>query len=180
MELTKATLAGAPIYAGPPVEKSIKWRVGGEHFEATVYVRQPSYHSAVQEMMQMANGDAVAARIASCICDRNGDPIFTASDITGIDEEGNPILQDDGTGNMVPRGAICRDLVIALLAAIGEVMGAGKTKPSPTKTNSGASSSSPELEGGQSLKQEPDSQSVKFTPGEPTEPSVAASTSACE
>ncbi|EIP9850977.1 phage tail assembly chaperone family protein, TAC, partial [Escherichia coli] len=66
--------------------------------------------------------DGVAGRIASSICDENGNPVFTVADITG---EADP-----------ERGALDGNLTVALLVAIQQVNDLGKTN-SAQKTNSG-------------------------------------------
>lgn len=84
---------------------------------ATVYVRPLSYRSAVNDIMTSAGKiDGVAGRIAACICDAEGRPIFTPADITGeADAE---------------RGALDRNLTMALLQVVGEVCNLGKTQSS--------------------------------------------------
>lgn len=93
------------------VEKEITWVSGGEQHTATVYVRPLSYASAVSGVRSK---DHVAARIASCICDESGVPVFTEADITG---DADP-----------DRGCLCESLTVALLAAIGEASGLHEKK----------------------------------------------------
>lgn len=114
MQLTIDSLKTMGAFTGAPVERSVKWKQGDQELEATVYVRPLSYRSAVSDLSAM-NGktDAVAGRIAACICDESGKPVFTAADITG---EADP-----------DRGPLDGNLTFALLAVIGEVNGMGKT-----------------------------------------------------
>lgn len=113
MILTLEGLKEVGAFTGAPVEKSIKWKQGDKDLEATVYVRPLSYRSAVSDLAAMGGKvDGVAGRIAACICDENGRPIFTAADITG---EADP-----------ERGPLDGNLTMALLAVIGEVSSAGK------------------------------------------------------
>ncbi|MCY1358808.1 Phage tail assembly chaperone, TAC [compost metagenome] len=56
----------------------------------------------------------MAGRIAACICDQEGKPVFTPADITG---EADP-----------ERGPLDGNLTMALLGVIGEVNGLGKTQ----------------------------------------------------
>lgn len=124
MELSLNSLQEAGAFAGAPVEKEIKWTQAGKDLCVTAYVRRDSYRSTVASVM--ANGDdAIAGRIASCICDKNGTPVFTVEDITGT-----AIIYDNDSEEekkrkkaIVERGPISNALTIALLTAIGEVNG---------------------------------------------------------
>jgi hypothetical protein len=114
MQLSIDSLKQMGAFTGAPVEREITWKQGEDELTATVYVRPLSYRSAVSDLSAM-NGktDAVAGRIAACICDENGKPVFTAADITG---DADP-----------DRGPLDGNLTFALLAVIGEVNGMGKT-----------------------------------------------------
>jgi hypothetical protein len=114
MQLTIDSLKTMGAFTGAPVERSVKWRQNGEELEATVYVRALSYRSAVSDLMASSQkGDPVAGRIASCICDAEGKPVFTPGDITG---DADP-----------ERGPLDGNLAVALLAVIAEVTNMGKT-----------------------------------------------------
>lgn len=129
MELSIAALKEVGAFTGAPVEREITWKQSDQEFTATVYVRPLSYHAAVADLAALAGkGDAIAGRIAACICDAEGKPVFTPADITG---EADP-----------ERGPLSAELTMALLNVIGEVSGLGKSPKSPKTTNSGASSSS--------------------------------------
>lgn len=115
MTLSVSSLKEMGAFTGAPVEKEIKWKQGDKELVATVYVRALSYKSAVSDLMAAGQkGDAVAGRIAACICDEAGDPIFTVADITGDAEP--------------DRGPIDGNLAVAMLAAIAEVTNLGKTQ----------------------------------------------------
>lgn len=130
MKLSIKNLAEVGAFTGAPVEKTVTWKQGGEEFSATVHVRLLGYQSAVSDLIAVAGKhDGVAGRIASCICDEHGQPIFTVGDITG---DADP-----------SRGALDGNLTLALLAAIGEVNAPGKNQSSPISTKSGTSSPSP-------------------------------------
>lgn len=132
MKLTLENLKKNGAFTGRPVEKEITWKQGDDEFTATVYVRPMGYHTATSGILAIGGKvDGVAARIAASICDEDGQPVFTAADITG---EADP-----------ERGALDGSLTVALLLAIQEVNDLGKT--STQKTNSGASSSSVESAG---------------------------------
>ncbi|BBJ62308.1 hypothetical protein EAS1808013_012890 [Enterobacter asburiae] len=124
MKLTLDTIKNAGAFTGRPVEKEIEWtdKEGKKHV-ATTYVRPIGYHSAKFDILALSGkSDGVAGRIASSICDENGEPVFTPDDITGhADPE---------------RGALDGSLTIALLVAIQEVNSLGK-ESSVQKTNSG-------------------------------------------
>ena len=125
MRLDVEALSKAGGFSGAPVKREIEW---GEYV-FDVYVRRLSYHSAVSDFKAVAaNGDIAAARIASCIVNEEGDPIFKVSDITGVEEDGSPVMTTDEDGNKVERGALAADLATELLVAISEVNGLGKLK----------------------------------------------------
>jgi hypothetical protein len=123
MKLTLDTLKQAGSFTGRPVEKSITWMQGDKELTATVYIRPMGYHNAVSNVLSVVGKiDGVAGRIASSICDENGEPVFTVADITG---EADP-----------ERGALDGALTVALLIAIQQVNDMGK-ESSAQKTNSG-------------------------------------------
>lgn len=130
MTLSLDSLAKDGGFSGPPVRKTIKWTVNGEAREDDVYVRRLSYHSVMTDISVVrAGADVGSARIAQCICDENGAPIFSVNDITGIDANGSPIMMEDPeTGQMVERGALCESLTHALFEAVSEVNSLGKNK----------------------------------------------------
>ncbi|RRV70061.1 phage tail protein [Stutzerimonas stutzeri] len=114
MQLSIDSLKKTGSFTGAPVERTVKWKQGDQELEATVFVRPLSYRSAVSDLSAMhGKTDGVAGRIAACICDEEGKPVFTAEDITG---EADP-----------DRGPLDGNLTFALLAVIGEVTSMGKT-----------------------------------------------------
>lgn len=118
MLLSIESLQEAGAFTGAPVEREITWKQAGKELAATVFVRPLSYWSAVSDIVTTREGDPVAGRIAACICDANGKPVFTPADITG---EADP-----------SRGPLDGNLTMALLGAIGEVSTQGKTTSSPS------------------------------------------------
>ena len=117
MELSIASLKELGAFTGAPVQKDITWDQNGTQLTATVYVRPLAYQAAVSDLVSRRNEqDPVAGRIAACICDAAGNPVFTVGDITGAADP--------------QRGALDGNLTVALLAVIGEVTNAGKTSPS--------------------------------------------------
>lgn len=130
MNLNLETLKQTGAFTGAPVEREITWKQGDEELTATVYVRPLSYHSAVSDVAALAGKrDGVAGRIAACICDQHGKPVFTAQDITDgpvvVDDNGAPVLGDDGTPQRTG-GALDGNLTMALLTVIAEVSTGGK------------------------------------------------------
>jgi len=106
-------------FTGAPIKKTITWKKGDNEFSAIVHVRMLSYHSTVAELNAFSDehSDAVAGRIAACICDAKGKAIFAPEDITGAaDPERGPL---DGS------------LTIALLTVIAEVNRLGGSEPEP-------------------------------------------------
>ena len=115
MQLSIETLKSIGAFTGAPVEKEIKWKQGEEEYTATVFIRPLSYRSTVSDLQAASDKkDPVATRIASCVCDAEGKPIFTTDDITG---DADP-----------ERGALDGNLAMALLSAIAEVNFMGKTE----------------------------------------------------
>lgn len=111
MKLTIDNLKEMGAFSGAHMEeRSIKWKQGDENHEATVYVRPLSYHAAMSEFSAMrAGSDAGSGRIAYCICDEDGKPIFKPGDITG---EADP-----------ERGPLNHELTMELLRVISDVSG---------------------------------------------------------
>lgn len=132
MDLSIASLKAAGAFIAPPVKKEVTWHAGGKAQTATVYVLQESFISLTQRWdAQDRGGDLAAQRIASCITDKDGVPVFTVDDIVGGPESGH--------------GALCAELAIVLLAAIGEVNKvpeAALEKKSNPRKSSGTSSPS--------------------------------------
>ncbi|MGH8432445.1 MAG: phage tail assembly chaperone family protein, TAC [Solimonas sp.] len=117
MQLSIASLKEMGAFTGAPVEKEITWKQGDESLTATVFVRRLSYISTVSDLKSAHDKtDAIAGRIAACICDERGEPVFTVKDITGEADPG--------------RGPLDGSLTMALLAVIGEVTQLGKASHS--------------------------------------------------
>lgn len=116
MDLTVDNLKKINAFTGAPVKKSITWQgANGKEYTATVYVRTLSYISAVSDIRSMAqNKDLLPGRIAACICDKDGKPVFKPEDITG---EADP-----------ERGPLDENLGVALINVIAEVNGLGELK----------------------------------------------------
>lgn len=115
MLLSLDTLKTAGSFTGAPVEREITWKQGDQELTATVFVRPLSYYSTVSDLKAIGGRqDGIAGRIAACICDEKGHPVFTVEDITG---EADPT-----------RGALDGNLTMALLTVIGEVNGMGKSQ----------------------------------------------------
>lgn len=125
MRLDLDAVSNAGGFSGAPVKREIEWK----DMVFDVYVRRLSYHSAVSDVRTIAsNGDIAASRIAACIVDEHGKPIFTVSDITGINEDGSPVMVKNEKGKMVERGSLDAELAMALMTVISEVNGLGKTR----------------------------------------------------
>lgn len=118
MKLNLQTLAEHGGTAGKPVEKQITVHdAQGQEVTFTVYVRPMSFRTALSDIDRYGNkADAVAGRIASSICDENGQDVFTPEDVTGESDR--------------VQGPLTHEMTMALLNVIGEVNGMGKTKAS--------------------------------------------------
>jgi len=115
MNLSIESLSEMRAFTGAPVEKEINWKQDGKEVTVTTYVRRLSYQSAMSEIEAHKNkGDLTASRIAACICDEHGKPVFTPADITG---DADP-----------ERGPLNGNLTMALLKAISEVNDLGKPR----------------------------------------------------
>lgn len=114
MELSLNSLDKAGAFTGAPVKRSITWKdSGGKEIAMDVYVLRMSYRTAVSDLSSVTGKkDPVAGRIAACITNAKGQPVFTPEDITG---EADP-----------SRGPLDGNLTVALLQAIGEVNNLGK------------------------------------------------------
>lgn len=139
MDLTLDVLKKQGGFAGGPVKREVEWIHEGEKVSATVWIRPMSYRTAVKDLTAVAKGgDVVAYRLALCVCHEDGAPIFDVSDITGLDENGLPVMVKDDEGNEVERGPLNRELADALMLLVSEVSGLGKTlKKSTQKRSSG-------------------------------------------
>ncbi|URD40651.1 phage tail assembly chaperone family protein, TAC [Pseudomonas sp. BYT-5] len=151
MKLNIDSLRQAGAFTGRPVEKEISWRQGDDTLTATVFVRPLGYQSAVSDVLAAGGKqDSIAGRIAAAICDEEGNPVFTALDITHGPLDPAELAKDrDSTKRL---GALDGNLTVALLTAIHEVNNLGKTPNSASSTNSGTSSSSPASAGARSRK----------------------------
>ncbi|WP_299582096.1 phage tail assembly chaperone family protein, TAC [uncultured Microbulbifer sp.] len=119
MELSIESLQQQGAFSGAPVQRSITWQQGEQELTATVYIRRLSYYSAVNDVAALrGEGDVIAGRIAACVVDAAGKPVFTPADITG---EADP-----------ERGPLNANLTQALLLEIGAVNNLGKTPSSAT------------------------------------------------
>lgn len=130
MKLTPEVVAEKGGFTGQPVKREIEWK--GEKYD--VYIRRLSYQSAVDDAMAYGQGpSAIAAhRIAHCIVDENGEPIFSVEHITGVDQSGKPIMVENENGEMVERGQMDDDLASSLMLLISEVNRLGKNQSTGT------------------------------------------------
>lgn len=125
MNLDLESLYKSGGFAGAPVEREVTFKVGGEEITGKVYVRKMSYQSAVGDLKSLNNEDEIAAaRIATCIVDEKGSPLYQVSDVTGYYPDGSPVLDEKGK----PRGGMVESLLLALWTVIREVNGLGKAQ----------------------------------------------------
>lgn len=116
MDLSIANLTKSKAFTSKPVEKDIEWVKDGVTHKFTTYVRPLSYQTAIGDINARNGVDFLASRIASSLCDKDGNAVFTVADLTG---------QDDPE-----RGAIDPMLTQLFLVAISEVQNQGKTQAS--------------------------------------------------
>ncbi|MNJ28993.1 hypothetical protein D3C77_235490 [compost metagenome] len=149
MKLTIDSLKQIGSFTGRPVVKEISWRQGEEQLTATVFVRPLGYQSAVSDVLAAGGKqDSIAGRIAAAICDEEGNPVFSALDITHGPFDPDELAKDQGSTKRM--GALDGNLTVALLTAIHEVNNLGKMPSSPNSMSSGTNSSSPESAAGRS------------------------------
>jgi len=123
MSLDLTSLYQSGGFSGPPVKKEISFMAGGQEVTGTVWVRKLSYQSAVGDIKAIeTDGEIAATRIATCIVDENGEPLYQKHDIIGFYDDGTPVMGEDGN----PRGGFVASLLNALWAAIAEVNDLGK------------------------------------------------------
>lgn len=129
MQLTLDAVNKKGGFVGGPVKRVVEWTHEGEKVEAEVWVRPMSYHTAMADVQAWQEGkDIKAARIAGCICHEDGSPVFRVCDITGIDDDGNPVMYKNEEGKKVPRGCLSAELTNNLFNLISEVSGLGKSQ----------------------------------------------------
>lgn len=141
MKLTlEAIAAQGGFVSNRAEEKEINWKHKGQEFSGTVNVLPLSYVTVKSDhVARQIQGDALAGRIASCIVDDEGKPIFTVADVIGTADP--------------ERGPLSEGLTTELMRVIGEVSGLGKPPASSTtKTKSGTNSSSRASVAGRSRK----------------------------
>jgi hypothetical protein len=117
MKLSIEEVSRGGGFVGDAVKRTVDWK--GETYD--VYVLKLSYHNAVEDIQSEDRDLLAARRIARCIVDEDGKPIFTVADVIGVYEDGSPVMQDGK-----PRGPLSDELTIQLMALIGEVSELGK------------------------------------------------------
>lgn len=154
MKLTLETLRQVGAFTGGVVRREVEWAQNGEMVRAEVWVRPLSYQTATADINSMRAGDGPwPRRVALCICHEDGSPVFQLSDITGVADDGKPVMTVTDDGKEVERGGLNQALFDALMMVIVEVSKLGKTKASSNqKKNSGTSSSSTASAGTRSRK----------------------------
>lgn len=154
MKLNLETLRQVGAFTGGVVRREIEWLQNGEMVRAEVWVRPLSYQTATADINSMRAGDGPwPRRIALCICHEDGSPVFKLSDITGIGDDGKPVMIVTDDGKEVERGGLCQALFDALVMLVVEVSNLGKTTAnSSRKRSSGTSSSSTASAGTRSRK----------------------------
>lgn len=137
MQLSVESLVSSGRYVGEPVKEAIEWEHDGDIIKNDVFVRRLSYQTAITDLMpthEGAFGGATlselrgAFRIAHCIVDDKGEPVFTPAHILGVNEDGSPVYVKDENGDEKQWHGIPDTLGQACLAAIGKVNGLGKRK----------------------------------------------------
>lgn len=144
MKLTLETLRHVGAFTGGVVRREIEWLQNGEMVRAEVWVRPLSYQTATADINSMRAGDGPwPRRVALCICHEDGSPVFQLSDITGIGDDGKPVMTVTDDGKEVEQGGLNQSLFDALMLLIVEVSNLGKMRQSLSQNrNSGTSSSS--------------------------------------
>ena len=133
MGLSLESLQKSGGFVGAPVKRQLEWPPGSGQ-QHDVYVRRLGYTTAVEDLKSLSSkGDVGAHRIALCIVDDQGEPIFPLHTIRGQNEDGTPATYTNDDGEEVPLGEMSDELTVALLGLIGEVNDLGKKKGGNSK-----------------------------------------------
>jgi len=121
LNLKDLVAQGAFVSATEPhVKREIRYQgTDGEEVVCDVWVRRASYHTITNTWKAAAdNQEHLAARIATMICDEEGNPVLSTGDVLGTADPS--------------RGPICDTLFLALITAVNEVQ---TEKTNPRKTS---------------------------------------------
>lgn len=121
MNLKDLVAQGAFVSASEPhVKREIRYHgTDGKEVVCDVWVRRASYHTITNTWKAAeGNQEHLAARIATMICDEDGNPVLTTQDVLGTADPS--------------RGPICDTLFLALITAVNEVQ---TEKTTPQKTS---------------------------------------------
>jgi len=120
LNLKDLVAQGAFVSATEPhVKREIRYHgTDGNEVVCDVWVRRASYHTITNTWKAAeGNQEHLAARIATMICDEEGNPVLSTQDVLGTADPA--------------RGPICDTLFLALITAVNEVQ-AEKTTPQKT------------------------------------------------
>lgn len=120
LNLKDLVAQGAFVSATEPhVKREIRYHgTDGVEVVCDVWVRRASYHTITNTWKAAeGNQEHLAARIATMICDEDGNPVLSTEDVLGTADPA--------------RGPICDTLFLALITAVNEVQ-AEKTTPQKT------------------------------------------------
>ena len=121
LNLKDLVAQGAFVSATEPhVKREIRYHgTEGAEVVCDVWVRRASYHTITNTWKAAeGNQEHLAARIATMICDEDGNPVLSTADVLGTADPA--------------RGPICDTLFLALITAVNEVQ---SEKKSPQKTS---------------------------------------------
>ena len=121
LNLKDLVAQGAFVSATEPhVKREIRYHgTDGAEVVCDVWVRRASYHTITNTWKAAeGNQEHLAARIATMICDEDGNPVLSTADVLGTADPA--------------RGPICDTLFLALITAVNEVQ---SEKKSPQKTS---------------------------------------------
>lgn len=121
LNLKDLVAQGAFVSATEPhVKREIRYHgTDGNEVVCDVWVRRASYHTITNTWKAAeGNQEHLAARIATMICDEDGNPVLTTQDVLGTADPS--------------RGPICDTLFLALITAVNEVQ---TEKTTPQKTS---------------------------------------------
>ena len=120
LNLKDLVAQGAFVSATEPhVKREIRYHgTDGNEVVCDVWVRRASYHTITNTWKAAeGNQEHLAARIATMICDEEGNQVLSTQDVLGTADPA--------------RGPICDTLFLALITAVNEVQ-AEKTTPQKT------------------------------------------------
>lgn len=128
MDLTLDFVNQRGGFGGPPVKREVSWTHEGETVTAEVHIRPLPYSEILDTSGAKETASSIVARrVAKSVCHPDGSPVFQVSDLTGVKEDGTPVMVKVD-GKMVERGPLNPELYEGLALLVSEESCLGKRK----------------------------------------------------